>query len=194
MRRRARWSFLASIARSWIRGILEHTARPALRWGLAMTTSYLIAAALTITAAAFLLSAVSNVFVELGVPPWAAQFILGLVAAVIGFIVYKKGRKKRLQDQIDGEEAAEDSPGLRVRVVKAPRRGARRKEAIFDVHRRADSEGWEVTSRSSRIRKPYDTKEDALKSARRLAAKAENGRLVVHRANGEIQDVVRSDR
>ena len=173
---------------SWLRGTLEHTAKPALRWVLAMEISYLIAAGLAITAAAFLLSAAASGLVELGLPPWAAQLILGAAAAVAAFVYYKRGRNKRLRDEFD--DADDDPPrGWRVRIVKGAERRPRPRGGTFDVH--PSQEGWEVTSRSPRVKESFETKEAALRAARRRASKADQARVVVHGSSGAIQDVLR---
>ena len=175
--------------RSWIRGTLEHTAKPALRWVLAMEISYLIAAGLAITAAAFLLSALASGLVELGLPPWAAQLILGAVAAVAAFVYYKRGRNKRLRDEFDEEADDEPPRGWRVRIVKGAERRPRPHGGTFDVH--PSPEGWEVTSRSPRVKESFETKEQALRAARRRASKADQARVVVHGSSGAIQDILR---
>jgi hypothetical protein len=179
---------------AWLNGTLEHTAKPALRWVLAMEISYLIAAGLAITAAVFILSAISSGLVELGLPHWAAQLILGVVAAGIGFLLYKRGANKRLQEEL--EDVEEEPRGLRLRIVKGgpvpePRSRPRRVAGVFDVHPRHGAKGWEVTSRSPRMRESYETKEKALSAARRRASEAERARVVVHRSSGDIQDVLR---
>ena len=175
--------------RSWLRGTLERTAKPALRWVLGMEISYLVAAGLAITAAAFLLSAAASGLVELGLPLWAAQLILGAVAAVAAFVYYKRGRNRRLRDEFDDEDDDDPPRGWRVRIVRGAERRPRTRAGTFDVH--PGPEGWEVTSRSPRVKESFETKDEALRAARRRASKAEHARVVVHGSSGAIQDVLR---
>jgi hypothetical protein len=179
---------------SWVNGTLEQTARPALRWILAMEISYLIAGGSAIIAAAFVLAAVASGLALLGLPAWAGQLIVAAVAGVVALIFYHRGKTRRLQDELDDDEAPR---GWRIRVVKgatsrerrpAPRPRTRR-GGTFDVH--PSQEGWEVTSRSPRVKESFETKEEALSEARRRASKAEQARVVVHGSSGAIQDVLR---
>ncbi len=182
-------------ALAFLRGTLERAARPALRWGLSMGLSFLVAASLAITAAVFIFSALSNVLVELGVPLWASQLILGSVSALIALVFYWRARGKRLREEYEKAEKDVEPPGVRIRIVRAPRPASRRRriqEEVFDVHPRPNSDGWEVTSSDSALREPYSTKEAAVKGARRKARG--RGRVIVHRSSGEIDRDVRSRR
>lgn len=166
------------MALSWVRGAFEDAVRPILRRAFSMALSYLVAATLAATSAVLLLAALSSGLVELGLPLWAARLLLAVAAAATAFFFYRSGRN-RVAEEID-------VPRVRIRVVRRRPRG--RRVRVFDVHPRADAEGWEVSS--DRGTTSYDTKEKALEAARRRAAKAEPSRVVVHRSNGAIQDVV----
>jgi hypothetical protein len=167
------------LALSWVRGAFEDAVRPLLRRAFSMALRYLVAATLAAASAVLLLGALSSGLVELGLPVWAARLILATAAAFTAFFFHKSGRNTP-QEEVD-------APRLRIRVVRRRPRG--RRVRVFDVHPRADAEGWEVSS--DRGTTSYDTKEKALEAARRRAAKAEPSRIVVHRSNGAIQDVVR---
>lgn len=178
-------------AREWIHAALEDTLRPALRWVAGVGVSYLIAAGLALTAAVFLLSAASSGLVALGLPPWAAQLIMAVVAAAAAFVFYKRGVARTLPE---AEEEDVAFPSFKIDIVKerpAPRAKRRRRPSssdVYDVHP-ADG-GWELTSGSPRRKRTFETKEEALAAARRSASKGRRGRVVVHGANGTIQDVV----
>lgn len=194
-RRRSLWGTLLALwaerarhsATAWIRAALDETLRPALRWAIGMGLSYLIAAALAITAAVFFLSAAASGLVELGLPLWAAQLILAGVAAGFAFFFYKRAGARTLREEREEEE--DGSPALEIKIEREPRPRRRRpSRAVYDVHPRGDA--WELTSRSPRLKERFDTKEQALAAARRRASKGRPGRVVVHGADGTIQDVV----
>lgn len=187
------WELLADEARqtflSWARGTLEYAARPALRWGLGMAWRYLVAAGLAITAAALFLGAAARGLAEFGLPLWAAQLLLGLAAALAAWIFYRAGSTRRLRDAFEeDQEEPEDEPGVQVRVVRRASRPRRRRDEVYDVHPRDG--GWEVSARSTGRKELFATKEEALTAARRRASRARNGRVVVRRSSGEIQDVL----
>lgn len=191
----ALFSHAAVSAQGFLKATLQNVARESVRWLLGMSVSYLIAAALAITTLALLLSAAVDGIVALGIPSWAAHLILAAVSGGLCFLFYLKGKNRSIEDESEEEGSPYPVPGLMVKIERprvrkaAPRRVRNRpRKRTFDVHRAGDK-GWEVSSSSRTYKRTiYGSKTQAVKAARK-AAKAEGpSRVVVHRADGRIQD------
>lgn len=173
---------------AFVNRTIEGTARPIVNWLLHLEIAYLIAAGVAIIGVAFLLSAGASGLVEAGLPLWASQLILGAVAALAAFILFKRASGKKLSDEF--KRTDEDDPdGVTIRVgktriVRTPARGSA--TATFDVHR-TGREGWEVSASTRPAKQSFRTKRKAVSTARRRAARSSNARVVIHKSDGSIQ-------
>ncbi len=80
--------FLGEVARDYVKRPVEGL----LRWVLGRAVAYLLAAALFITAAVFLLVGGVHGLREAGVPAWIAYLALGVVAILAGLILLRSSR------------------------------------------------------------------------------------------------------
>lgn len=175
------WDLVRTWLSETLKDTFEHAARPTLRWALSIARAYLLAAALAVTTAVFILSSLVHVLIGVGVPPWAAHLMMAGAAALAAFLFYRGASRKSLSEEFEKDREEEEEvepPSLRIRVTRG-----RDKGTVYDVHPRGD--GWEVSSGSKK--KPYATKESAVKGARRRAAR-NGGRVVIHGADGRIQN------
>lgn len=83
-------SFFSDLARDYVKKPVDEL----LRWILRRATAYLVAGALFITAAVFLMVGIAGGLEELDVPSWAAALAVGTVGIVAGLIVLGAARKK----------------------------------------------------------------------------------------------------
>lgn len=173
---------------SFVNATIENTARPIVNWLLHLEIAYLIAAGVAVIAAAFLLSAAASGLVEAGLPVWASQLILGAVAAILAFLLFKRASAKKLSDEVrDADDADHNGVTIRIgrtRVIRAP---ARRSTATFDVHRSDRDDAWEVSADARPLKQSFRTKRKAVSTARRRAARSSHAQVVIHKADGSIQ-------
>lgn len=167
----------------WVMGALRRTVREQLDWAagvaLGYAVRYLVGGALFVVASTFLLLALREGLVALGLPPGSASLLLGATAALIGLLLIRaRGRAPARKAHRPRGVAIKVARGVRTRRGRGP---------ILDVH--AAGEGWEVTRgrRGPRAGR-YGTKAEAVRAARRAAAGRELDRVVVHRADGTVEN------
>lgn len=165
---------------------VENAVREVSRWVKSVATLYGIGALLGLVALFALANGLALGVMELGLPPYAAWFILAVVTGGVGYFLFKHAGKKGIVERTDERE--ERRLGLSFRIVKsAPRATSRHKgrsrRPVYDVH--PGDAGWEVTGGSKK--RVYSTKDRAVLAARR-AARSGSGHVVIHRTDGRIQE------
>jgi len=172
-------------AQEFLKATVENVGRATLKWALGVSISYLIAAALAIAALVFTLGAAADGLIAAGLPAFAADLILAALTGGTAFLFYMLGKNKKLSTARKKDDSrARNVPGLQIRIVRS--RSA--PGTVLDVHP-AEDRGWEVGGRSGKHpRRTYPTKARAIRAARRAARKEKVRRVVVHRADGHIQE------
>ena len=62
-----------------------------------------------------------------------------------------------------------------------------RERKVYHVVPNSSAEKWLVTQENASFRREFDTKEEAIEEARKLAQSAELGQIKVHRKDGNME-------